>query len=79
MSTPQISRNGKTDCVEATESIDRNHTQGCFVGIVAEMVIAAAPTFRELESLLRDTGLDPRTVLVIQARVPVPDRATIFI
>ena len=63
---------------DLTESINQTYPKGWFVGIVAAEVVAAAESFRELESLLRAKGLDPRPVLVIQAGVAVPNRVTIF-
>ena len=60
------------------EVVNQTYPKGWFVGIAAAQVLAAASSYRELESLLRARGMDPRTVLVIQAGVSVPDRVTIF-
>ncbi len=60
------------------ETIGRTYPKGWFVGIADEKIAGAAETFRDLESSLRAQGKDPRSVLVVEAGVHVPDYVTIF-
>ena len=61
------------------ETIKQTYPRGWFVGIADDQVIAAAATFRELETLLRAQGKDSRKVLVVEAGVDYPESATIFV
>ena len=60
------------------ETIDQTYPKGWFVGIADDQVVEAAANFEDLESLLRARGKDPRTVLVVEAGVTLPDYMTIF-
>ena len=74
---PQLEATGE-GLHDLKEVVNRTYPKGWFVGIVAAQIVGAAWSFRELEGLLRARGMDPRSVLVIQAGVAVPDRVTIF-
>jgi len=60
------------------ETLNLTYPRGWFVGIADGQVVGAAATFRELESLLRAGGKDPRRVLVVEAGVAYPEYVTIF-
>ena len=61
------------------ETIKQTYPQGWFVAIADDQVIGAAPSFRDLERMLRSQGTDPRTTLVVEAGVTYPEYVTIFI
>ena len=60
------------------DTITQTYPKGWFVGIGDDQVAAAAENFRDLQSALRAQGKDPRSVLVVQAGVDVPEYVTIF-
>ncbi|MCI0638970.1 MAG: hypothetical protein L0Y72_31785 [Gemmataceae bacterium] len=60
------------------ETINQTYPKGWFVGIAGEQIIGAAESFPELERSLRARGKDPRTVLVVEAGVDVPEFVTIL-
>jgi hypothetical protein len=60
------------------QTIAQSYPKGWFVGITGDKVVGAAATFRELESELRASGIDPRNVLVVEAGVAYPDFVTIL-
>jgi len=59
-------------------SIDQGHPKGTFVAIANDRIIATAASFDSILDSIRDTGRDPRQVLVIQAGIDYPDYVTIF-
>ena len=60
------------------ETIDQTYAKGWFVGLANDKIVGAARTFGELERVLRDQGIDARSVLVVQAGVTYPDYLGIF-
>jgi hypothetical protein len=60
------------------EPIAREYPRGWFVAIADEKVIGAAETVLALEKLLREQGIDPRSVLAVEAGVEYPNHVTIF-
>jgi hypothetical protein len=61
------------------QSIHQTYPNGWFVGVAADRVVGAAADFRDLERQLRSLGLDPRTVLVVEVGVVVPEHVTILV
>lgn len=59
-------------------SIDRDYPRGFFVAIEEDRVLAAAADFQALEAELRSKGLDPRSVMAVEAGVEYPEYVTIF-
>jgi hypothetical protein len=59
-------------------TIEQTYPRGWFVAIADDQLVGAAKTFRDLERSLQAKGKDPRTVLVVEAGVDVPDYVTIF-
>jgi hypothetical protein len=60
------------------QSIDESHPRGWFVAIDDIQILAAAPTFQELEVTLKLQGKDPREIMVVEAGVDYPESVTIF-
>jgi hypothetical protein len=61
------------------EMIRQKYPRGWFVGLADDQIVAAAADFREVESMVRAQGRDPRQVLVVEAGVDYPEYATIFV
>jgi hypothetical protein len=61
------------------ETIKQTYPHGWFIGITDDRIVGAAAEFCDLELQLRSQGIDPRTVLVIEAGVEYPEYVTIFI
>jgi hypothetical protein len=60
------------------EQIDDNYAKGWFVAVRNWQIAGASERFDDLAVALRAAGIDPRTVLVIQAGANVPEQVTIF-
>jgi hypothetical protein len=73
------SERAATNRLRLMETINQTYPKGWFVGMVGEQVVGAAASFRDLECQLKSQGLDPRTVLVVEAGVVVPEHVTIFV
>ncbi|HET6882259.1 MAG TPA: hypothetical protein VFI31_18990 [Pirellulales bacterium] len=58
--------------------IRENYPRGRFVGISGGKIIADAGSFQELDALLDRLGFGSPDVLVVEAGVDYPERATIF-
>ena len=63
----------------AYNSIATTYKQGWFVAISGGTIIADAPGFEELLTILARLGKDATEVLIVQAGVEYPEFATIFI
>lgn len=60
------------------DQIRREFPPGRFVGIAGGQVVADASTFKELDAALTRMGFASPDVLVVQAGVDYPEKATIF-
>jgi hypothetical protein len=58
--------------------IQTNYAPGRFVAISGGRIVADAARFDELNSILRQLGLDGPDVLVVQAGADYPENVTIF-
>ena len=73
----------ETEVTKATyqrlkESIRQTYPQGWFVAIAHDGIVAASADFRQLKELVRAGGLDPRSVLILEAGANDPDFVNIF-
>ncbi len=58
--------------------IDQTYTPGHFLAIHNGLILANAPSFEELTTILNKLGENPKQVLVVQAGVDYPREAIIF-
>lgn len=60
------------------ERIREEFPRGRFVGIAGGQIVADAGTFKELDAALTRIGFASPEVLVVEAGVEYPEKATIF-
>jgi hypothetical protein len=79
MSThPESERTDSAYC-RLKQTIDTSYPHGWFVAIAGDQIVGASADFHKLESQLRESGKDPRKVLIVEAGVDYPESVTIFI